>query len=333
MVRHASFKGLVDPPPPAAGGGTVDARLDGRRLRLTNLDKVLYPEAGFTKGEALDYYARVAPALLPYLAGRPMTLKRYPDGVAGPHFYDKHCRGAPPWVELAPVWSERKGEDITFCRLEDRASLLWSVNHGNLEMHPLLSVAPDFDTPTALVFDLDPGPPAGILDAAQIALLVRDMLRGVGLESWAKSSGSAGVQVYVPLNSPVGFAATKAFARSVAEVMAQRLPERVVARADKRLRRGRVLVDWGQNDRHRSTVAPYSLRAKRERPTVSAPVAWDELSSIVARGEEAALLLGPDDVLRRLEDDGDPFAPVLTLVQRLPGATRTPVGGRSESGR
>src|SRR3954468_13383604 len=172
---------------------TAPVEVDGRRLRLTSLDKVLYPEAGFTKGQALDYYARVAPVLLPYLAGRPMTLKRYPDGVAGPHFYDKHCRGAPPWVELAPMWSERKREDIHFCRLEDSASLLWSVNHGNLEMHPLLSVAPDFDTPTAVVFDLDPGQRAGILDAAAIALLLREMLRGVGLESVAKSTGSKGV--------------------------------------------------------------------------------------------------------------------------------------------
>jgi bifunctional non-homologous end joining protein LigD len=289
--------------------------VDGRRLRLTSLDKVLYPEAGFTKAQVLDYYARVAPALLPYLAGRPMTLKRYPHGVTGPHFYDKHCRGAPPWVEVAPVWSERKGEDITFCRLEDRAALLWSVNQGNLEMHPLLSVAPDYDTPTALVFDLDPGAPAGLLDAAEIALLLRDMLRGVGLESWAKTSGSAGVQVYAPLNSPVGFGATKAFARSVAEVLARRLPDRVVARTDKRERGGRVLVDWGQNDRHKSTVAAYSLRAKRAYPTVSAPLSWEELAG--AR-DESALLLGPEDVLRRLEAGGDVFAPVLSRVQRLP---------------
>src|SRR4051812_2034788 len=219
-VTARSAPAAGDPRAMAPSRTTAPVEVDGRRLRLTSLDKVLYPEAGFTKGQALDYYARVAPVLLPYLAGRPMTLKRYPDGVAGPHFYDKHCRGAPPWLELAPVWSERKGEEITFCRLDDRAALLWSVNRGNLEMHPLLSVAPAYDTPTALVFDLDPGAPAGIIDAAEIALLLREMLRGVGLESWAKSSGSAGVQVYVPLNSPATFGATKAFARSVAEVMA-----------------------------------------------------------------------------------------------------------------
>jgi bifunctional non-homologous end joining protein LigD len=258
----------------------------------------------------------VAEALLPHLAGRPMTLKRYPGGVGGPHFYDKHCRGAPPWVPVAPVWSRARGEDITFCRIDDRASLLWSVNYDNLEMHPLLSVAPDHETPTAMVFDLDPGAPAGLLQAAEIALVLRDMLRGVGLECWAKTSGSAGVQVYVPLNSPVTFAATKAFARSVADVLAGRLPDRVVAKADRGARRGRVFVDWGQNDRHKSTVAAYSLRAKRPWPTVSAPLSWEELAG--AR-DEAALLPSPATTLQRLDADGDRFAPVLSTVQRLPG--------------
>src|SRR3954468_16210473 len=272
--------------------------VDGRRLRLTGVDEVLYPAAGFTKGQALDYYTRVAPALLPHLAGRPMTLKRYPHGVRGPHFCGKHCGGAPPWVELAPVWSERRGEEITFCRLEDRASLLWSVDQGNLEMHPLLSVAPDYDTPTALVFDLDPGAPAGLLEAAGVALLLREMLRGVGLESWAKSSGSAGVQVYAPLNSPATFAQTKAFARSVAEVLAARLPDRVVATADRAARRGRVLVDWGQNDRHKSTVAARSLRAERPRPTGAPSAPWDELE---AAAEAAALRPSPTEALRRLD--------------------------------
>jgi bifunctional non-homologous end joining protein LigD len=279
---------------------------------------VLYPETGFTKAQALDYYARVAPVLLPHLHGRPMTLKRYPEGVNGPHFYDKHCQDAPPWVEVAPVWSERKHEDIRFCRLEDRAALLWSVNRGNLEMHPLLSVMPEPDTPTTLVFDLDPGPPAGILDAAALALILRDMLEGVHLRSWAKSSGAHGVHVYVPLNSPVTFDATKRFARRVAETLAGRLPERAIARTDKRARRGKVLVDWGQNDRHKSTVAAYSLRAKLQRPTVSAPLRWDELRDAVSQRDEQALLLPPQAVLDRVASDGDLFAPVLDLVQTLP---------------
>src|SRR4051812_2084286 len=321
MLRHPSYKGLRED---VASADVVrerkqtEVQVDGRRLRLTNLRKVLYPGAGFTKAEVLHYYARIAPTLLPHLQGRAMTLKRYPDGVAGPHFYDKHCRGAPPWVETAPMWSERKAEDIHFCRLEDTASLLWSVNHGNLEMHPLLSVARDFDTPTAMVFDLDPGEGAGILDAAEIALIVGDMLRGVGLESLAKSTGSKGVQIYVPLNTPTTFDDTKAFSRNVAEVLAARLPDRVVARVEKRLRSGKVLVDWGQNDRHKSTVAAYSLRAKRRRPTVALPLPWPDLVAVVDSGRSDALLPSPQDALDRIGEAGDVFAPLLSLKQRLP---------------
>ena len=322
MLRHPSYKGLREDVAPAdvvRERKQTDVEVDGRRLRLTNLTKVLYPEIGFTKAQVLHYYARIAPTLLPHLQGRAMTLKRYPDGVAGPHFYDKHCRGAPPWVQTAPMWSDRKGDDIHFCRLEDAASLLWSVNHGNLEMHPLLSVAPDFDTPTAMVFDLDPGEGAGILDAAAIALLLHDMLRGVGLESLAKSTGSKGVQVYVPLNTPITFDRTKAFARDVAEVLAARLPDRVVARVDKRLRAGKVLVDWGQNDRHKSTVAPYSLRAKLARPTVALPIAWDALAGAVDDRSADALLPSPEQALERVAETGDLFASVLAVAQRLPG--------------
>jgi bifunctional non-homologous end joining protein LigD len=322
MLRHPSYKGLREDVAPAEvvrERKQTEVEVDGRRLRLTNLRKVLYPETGFTKADVLHYYARIAPTLLPHLQGRAMTLKRYPDGVAGPHFYDKHCRGAPPWVETAPMWSDRKGEDIHFCRLEDTASLLWSVNHANLEMHPLLSIAPDFDIPTAMVFDLDPGERAGILDAAEIALILHDMLAGVGLESLAKSTGSKGVQVYVPLNTPTTFERTKAFCREVAEVMAARMADRVVARMDKRLRTGKVLVDWGQNDRHKSTVAAYSLRAKLARPTVSIPITWAELAGALESGGSDALLPAPQDALDRVAQAGDVFAPVLSLTQRLPG--------------
>jgi len=240
--------------------------------------------------------------------------------VEGPHFYDKHCAGRPDWLPTAPMWSARKGEHIEFCRLEDTASLIWSVNHGNLEMHPLLSVAPDFDTPTTIAFDLDPGEPAGLLDAAEIALVLRDMLAGVGLETWAKSSGSRGVQVYAPLNSPAGFDETKAFARSVAEIMAGRMADRVVARMEKRVRAGKVLVDWSQNDRHKSTVAAYSLRAKLDRPTVSVPMSWSEIEDAVGRGSADGFLIAPADALDRTMELGDLFAPVLTSVQRLPAS-------------
>src|SRR5215210_2380835 len=292
--------------------------LDGRTVRLSSLGKVLYPQAGYTKAAVLSYYARIAPTLLPHLSGRAMTLKRYPEGVEGPHFYDKHCAGRPDWLPTAPMWSDRKGEEIHFCRIEDTASLIWSVNRGNLEMHPLLSIAPDFDTPTTLAFDLDPGEPAGLLDAAEIALLLRDMLAGVGLETWPKSSGSRGVQVYAPLNSPATFDAAKGFARSVAEVMAGRMGDRVVAKMDKRLRAGKVLVDWSQNDRHKSTVAAYSLRAKLDRPTVSIPVTWSELEQALDRGDASELLISPEQALERVSEHGDLFAPVLTCVQQLP---------------
>jgi bifunctional non-homologous end joining protein LigD len=297
----------------------AEVEVDGQRLKLTNLGQVLYPATGFTKADALDYYARIAPTLLPHIRGRPMTLKRYPGGVAGPHFYDKHCRNAPPWVRTAPIWSERKGEELPFCLLDDTASLLWSVNAGNLEMHPFLSVAPDYDTPTAMVFDLDPGEPAGILDAAGIGLILRDLLAGVGLRSFAKSTGSKGVQLHVPLNTPTTFDRTKRFARDVAEVMAARMPDRVVARMDKALRAGKVFVDWGQNDRFRSNVAPYSLRAKLERPTVAAPVAWEELAAAVETGRDDVLLPAPHAVLERVAEQGDSFAPVLRVQQSLPG--------------
>jgi bifunctional non-homologous end joining protein LigD len=341
MLRHPSYKGLRDdvdprtvvrerspqadheerpPAPPPASAAEAIVEVDGRRLRLTNLSKVLYPATGFTKAAVLDYYARIAQTLLPHVRGRPMTLKLYPDGVAGPHFYDKHCAGRPDWLATAPLWSERKREQIEFCRIDDTAALIWSVNRGNLEMHPLLSVHPDLDTPTTLAFDLDPGEPAGLLDAAEIALVLRTMLAGVGLKTWAKSSGSKGVQVYAPLNSPTTFDATKAFARNVADVMASRMPERVVARIDKRLRAGKVLVDWSQNDRHKSTVAAYSLRAKLERPTVSIPVTWEELQEMVDRGKPDDLLPGPREALERVNDRGDLFAPVLTCVQALPPA-------------
>ena len=294
-------------------------RVAGRAVRVSHPGRVLWPRVGFTKRDLIEYLLAVAPALLPHVRGRGLTLRRFPESVEGPGWFQAECRGAPPWVETAPMWSDRKGEDIHFCRLEDAASLLWSVNHGNLEMHPLLSVAPDFDTPTAMIFDLDPGEGASILDAAAIALLLRDMLRAVGLESLPKSTGSKGVQVYVPLNTPITFDRTKAFARDVAAVLAARLPDRVVARVDKRLRTGKVLVDWGQNDRHKSTVAPYSLRAKLARPTVSLPVTWDALAAVVDDGAADALLPSPEEALERVADAGDLFAPALTVAQQLPG--------------
>jgi bifunctional non-homologous end joining protein LigD len=294
----------------------MEVELEGRTLTLTSLDRVVYPEAGFTKAEVVDYYVRVAPAILPHLRGRPLTLRRFPAGVGGPSRYQKCCPDRrPEWLSVAYVWLASHGAEKPFCVVDDLPSLVWSANQGNLELHPMLARAPDVDTPTAVAFDLDPGPPAGLLEAASVALLLRDVLAGVGLRSWAKTSGGKGVQVFAPLNAPgVTYADTKGFARAVARLLAAELPDRVVATVTRRERAGRVLVDWGQNDRHKSIVAAWSLRG-RPRPTVSAPVAWGELEA--ARSAEE-LVFSPADALERLERDGDLFAPVLGEVQALP---------------
>jgi bifunctional non-homologous end joining protein LigD len=298
-------------------GGT-ELSVEGRVLKLTNLGKTLFPKAGFTKGMLIDYYAQMAPLVLPHLHGRPLALKRYPDGVEGTKFWEKECPPfKPDWVRTAPVWSERKDADINFCVVEDLPSLLWVANAADIELHPLLSVADALDRPTALVFDLDPGPSADIVSCCDVAVALRGMFGQLGLESFAKTSGGQGMQVYVPLNTDVTYDETKPFAKAVAETMESGMPGRVVARMTKSLRKGKVLVDWSQNDRHKSTVCAYSLRGK-ERPTVSMPVSWDEVSAAQASGGERALHFEWKDALERVERDGDLFAAVLTLRQRLP---------------
>jgi bifunctional non-homologous end joining protein LigD len=305
---------------PASTSTTTEIELEGRRVRLTNLDKLMYPAAGWTKAHVIDYYVRVAEALLPHVRRRPLTLRPFPHGVHGPSRYQKCCpENRPPWVHVARVWSAGRGEELEFCLVDDLPSLVWSANHANLELHPMLARAEAIDRPTVVAFDLDPGPPAGLLEAARVALLVRTALEGVGLRGWAKTSGGKGMQVMVPLNrGDHSYAETKAFARAVAEVLAEEAPGLVVARVARAQRAGHVLVDWAQNDRHKSIVAPYSLRA-REHPTVSAPVTWDEVASAVDRGDAEPLVFAPDAVLERLEHHGDLFAGVLTERQTLPG--------------
>ncbi|HEX2086246.1 MAG TPA: non-homologous end-joining DNA ligase [Solirubrobacteraceae bacterium] len=295
----------------------MEVELEGRALRLTNLDKVVYPQTGFTKAQVVDYYVRVAPALLPHVRGRPLTLRRYLHGVGGPSRYEKCCPARrPEWLTVAHVWIESRGEQKPFCVVDDLPSLVWSANQHNLELHPMLARAPDVDVPTVVAFDLDPGPPAGLMEAAEVALVLRDVLEGIGLRSWVKTSGGKGVQVFAPLNAPgVSYAQTKGFARAVARVLAEQMPAKVVATVTRRERAGRVLVDWGQNDRHKSIVAAWSLRG-RPAPTVSTPVTWEELEAARAPDD---LTFPPHRALERLERDGDPFAPVLTEVQALPG--------------
>lgn len=297
----------------------AQVRIGARTLSLSNLDKVLYPQVGFTKAHVLDYYTRIAPYLLPHLQGRPLTLKRYPEGVDAPFFYEKRCPShRPAWVETADVWSGHNQGYIPFCLANDLPTLIWVANLASLELHTSLSLAAGIERPTMMVFDLDPGLPADILDCCAVGLMIRELLDRVGLESFAKTSGSKGLQVYVPLNTKVTYEDTKGFARTVAELLERERPDRVVSKMNKELRRGKVLVDWSQNDEHKTTVCVYSLRAM-PRPTVSAPVSWREVEQVHARADRALLSIDSDQVLARVERMGDLFAPVLTREQSLPG--------------
>ncbi|HEY1854433.1 MAG TPA: DNA ligase D [Solirubrobacterales bacterium] len=335
MIRHGSFKGLREDKPAAeveleraveeaasaasGGGGKKSVvTVGGRELALSNLGKVLYPKAGFSKGQVVDYYARVAEALLPHLRGRPLTMKRYPDGVEGPHFYEKRCPShRPEWVQTARIWSESHNEDVDFCVVEDLPTLIWAANLADLELHTSLSPAAEIERPTAMVFDLDPGAPADVLDCAQVAIWIRGLFDQLGLRCYPKTSGSKGIQVYVPLNTGAGYEETKPFAKAVAETLEAKFGDRVVSSMAKRRRGGKVLIDWSQNDQHKTTVCVYSLRAK-ERPTVSTPVEWEEVEAALAAGDATRLLFDADAVLRRVAERGDLFAPLLSEKQRLP---------------
>ena len=292
--------------------GALEVLTDGRRLKLTNWDKILYPATGFTKGQLIAYYARIAPAVVPHLRDRPLTLKRYPNGVESQYFYEKQSPShRPDWVATEAI----SGIDYTLA--QDRATLVWLANLADIELHTSLSLAGKPERPTMLVFDLDPGAPATIVECCQVALVLRGLFEQLGLQMLAKTSGSKGMQVYVPLNTDTDYARTKPFARRIAELLEQRIPELVVSRMTKRLRPGKVLVDWSQNDVHKTTVNVYSVRA-RERPTVSTPVSWDEVGQCLTDGDPALLVFDTDQVLRRLEESGDLFAPLLSLKQELP---------------
>ena len=301
-----------------ASGSTpgTHVEVDGRRLVLSNLEKILYPEAGFTKAQVIDYYARIAPVMVPHLAGRPVTLVRCPNGVEGERFFEKRC---PPHH---PDWVPEIGE-LNQCDIDEPAALVWLANLAALELHTLQARAANADRPDAVVFDLDPGPPAGVLDAATVAIELRALLDSIGLVALVKTSGSKGLHLSVPLHTEVDAETTKRFALTLGNHLAQLAPDRVTTDMTKAKRPGKVFVDWSQNDRHKTTVCVYSLRA-RPQPTVSTPVTWDEVAVAIANDDPDALVFDTAEVLARVDELGDLNADNVALEQRLPhtgGAT------------
>jgi len=302
-------------------GTDRQVEVDGRELKLTNLDKVLYPKAGFTKGEMVDYYAKVADAMVPHLSGRAVTLRRFPEGVddLDSAFFEKRCpKHRPKWVKTARMQAGPKAGFIDFCVCDGRPTLIWMAQLAAIELHPSLSLGKKHEQPTVLAFDLDPGPPADIVDCCRVALRLRDLLTHLELESFVKTSGSKGMQLYIPLNTKVTYEETRPFAQALAKVVAKQTPDEVLAKMGKKTdRSGKVLIDWYQNNERKTTIAVYSLRA-REHPTVSTPVTWDEVEAAAESGDGSKLVFESSDVLKRIEKHGDLFAPVLELKQKLP---------------
>jgi bifunctional non-homologous end joining protein LigD len=301
--------------------GSKTVEVDGRELTLTNLDKLLYPKAGFTKGEMVDYYARVAPAMIPHLEGRAVTLRRFPEGVddLDAAFFEKRCpKHRPKWVKTTRVQAGPHAGKIDFCVCDSLPTLIWMAQLAAIELHPSLSKSRAPKRPTVLAFDLDPGPPAGIVECCRVALRLREVLAGVDLECFAKTSGSKGMQLYVPLNTRVSYEQTRPFAQAVAGVIAKQTPDEVLAKMGKKTdRSGKVFIDWYQNNERKTTIAVYSLRA-REHPTCSTPITWEEVEHAAAEDDADSLVFEAGEVLNRVEAHGDLFAPVLELEQGLP---------------
>jgi bifunctional non-homologous end joining protein LigD len=294
--------------------------VDGRELKLTNLDKVLYPKAGFTKGEMVDYYARVAPAIVPHLAGRALTLRRFPEGVddLDAAFFEKRCpRHRPKWVKTAKVEAGPRAGVIEFCVCDSLPTLVWMAQLAAIELHPSLSLSRAPKRPTVLAFDLDPGAPADVVDCCRVALRLRELFASFEIECFPKTSGSKGLQVYVPLNSSTSYDQTKPFAKAIAQLLEKQTPDQVVSKMKKVDRRGKVFVDWSQNHQRKTTIAVYSLRA-RERPTVSTPVTWNEVEHAAGKGDADSLVFETSAVLERIDEQGALYAPVHELEQSLP---------------
>ena len=292
--------------------------VEDRKIQVSNLDKVLYPKVGFTKGQVIDYYIRIAPVLLPHLKDRPLTMKRYPDGVEGQFFYEKNCPShRPKWVKTAKVWSESNERIMNYCLAQDLPTLVWAANLADLELHTSLSRKNNIKRTTMMVFDLDPGAPANIVQCCQVGLWLRDLLGKMKLKSFAKTSGSKGLQVYVPLNTAVTYEQTKDLSRALAQHLEGEHGDLVTSNMSKAVRKGKVFVDWSQNDEHKTTICVYSLRA-RDQPTVSTPVIWDEVANCLRKKKADLLKFRSDQVLSRVEKMGDLFEPVEKLKQKLP---------------
>jgi bifunctional non-homologous end joining protein LigD len=302
-------------------GADRQVEVEGRELKLTNLDKVLYPKTGFTKGEVVDYYAKVGPTMVPHLNGRAVTLRRFPEGVddLDAAFFEKRCpKHRPKWVKTATVRAGPRAGKIDFCVCDSLPTLIWMAQLAALELHPSLSRSRAPTRPTVLAFDLDPGPPADVVDCCRVAIRLRDLFGHFDVECFPKTSGSKGLQVYVPLNSPkTGYDETKPFAKAIAQLLEKQTPDKVVSKMKKVERRGKVFVDWSQNHRSKTTIAVYSLRA-RERPTASTPVTWKEVEAVADSGDGSTLVFEAGAVLERIARHGDLFAPVLELEQQLP---------------
>ena len=296
----------------------VTTEVEGHVLTLSNLAKVLYP-SGFTKGQVIDYHVRVASAYVAHLRGRAITFKRFPDGTDRAGFFEKRCPGhRPDWVSVALGPGDRRG-GIEYCCIDSLAALVWAGNMAAVEIHAPMALADDLDRPRAVVFDFDPGPGTTIVECCQVALDLREVLAAVDLEGWSKTSGSKGLQVYVPLNTEgVTHEDAAQFALACGQVLERRLPKRVTTVMAKTARPGRIFVDWSQNAHHKTTIAPYSLRARPE-PTVSTPVTWDEVATCA--DDEVVLRFEAADVIERVESLGDLFAPVLSVRQRIPNSS------------
>ena len=286
-------------------------------VQLSNLEKMFYPDAEFSKGDIIEYYRRIAPAILPHVKGFPVVMKRYPSGVEGEAFYERRCPpGRPEWIPTREIPAQTE-KPVYSCIINDEASIIWLANLANIEIHTLLYRSERIGIPTSVVFDLDPGAPADILDCTWVALRLRETLNHIGLDSRVKTSGGKGLHLVIPLNGPADFEKSNAFAKKIARDFERKYPERVTANIRRVNRVGKVLIDWSQNTPHKSTVAPYSLRAKSW-PSVSTPVMWEELEQVLRSKDREALEFVAEDVVTRVEEYGDLFGDVLTRKQAIP---------------